>query len=252
MKRLGFALGLLLLASTARAADVPTATGLVTDLTGLLPQATRDALTNKLIAYEQATSIEIAVLIAPTLGGEEPHDYADAVWKKWGIGKKGQDNGVLVLVVPPPEKKAWIQTGYGIQGWLTDVQCAHIVSDVMKPLNLQEKRAEAVVAGVDAVISKLGSTPWAERAKMKPPAKDDVPDWVIVLVVLVIVFIIFGAIAVLSSNGGYGGGGYYGGGGGWSGSSGGSSGSSSSSGSSGGFDFGGGSSGGGGGGGDSG
>lgn len=247
MRRIGLALGLLFLASTARAADVPQATGFVTDLAGLLPQPTRDALTNKLTTYEQATSIEIAVLIVPTLGGETPHDYADAVWKAWGIGKKGEDNGVLVLVVPPPEKKAWIQTGCGIQGWLTDVQCAHIVSDVMKPLNLQDKRAEAVVAGVDAVISKLGATPWAERAKLTPPK--DSSEWstegivVVVVIVALVLFVMWLFFAALGND-------YSGGGGGYS-SWGGSSSSSSSD--SGGFGgFGGGDSGGGGGGGDSG
>lgn len=244
MKRL-WVLLVFLLASTAHAADYPDPTGFVTDKAGLLPQATRDALAGKLTLYKNATSIEIAVLVVPTLGGQDPHDYADGVWKKWHIGVKGEDNGVLMLVVPPPEKKAWIQTGYGIQGWLTDVECKHIISDVMRPLNLQDKRAEAIVAGVDAVISKLGGTPWAERAKMKPPSSGLSSGAIIALVVIgVLLLVLF--LAMASGGYGSGGGGYYGG------SFGGDSGSSWSGGGSSSGDFGGGDSGGGGGGGDSG
>lgn len=239
MKRWALGLALFCASFSAYAADVPEAAGFVTDTAGLLPPSTRQSLDDKLTVYNKATTIEIAVLIVPSINGEEPHDYADEVWKKWHIGVKGQDNGVLLLIVPPPEKKAWIQTGYGIQGWLTDTACKHIVTDVMKPLNLQDKRAEAVVAGVDAVIAKLGTTPWAERAKMTPP-KDEpgIPTWLIVIVIIVVLFFV---LVIWLPGGGFGGGGYYGGG------------SSSSGGGGGGFSgFGGGDSGGGGGGGDSG
>ena len=141
------------------------------------------------------------------------------------------------------EKIAWIQTGYGIQGWLTDVACKHIVDDVMKPLNLQEKRPEAVVAGVDAIVSKLGGTPWAQRATMKPPKDDDDDMTLVIIVAIVVVLVLFFMFDAS----------YAGGGGGYGGSSGGgwSSSSSSSSGDSGGG-WGGGDSGGGGGGGGSG
>jgi uncharacterized protein len=186
-----WALGLTFcLYSLAAHATVPDAKGFVTDTVGLLPTTTQAALEQKLTWFQQTTTIEIAVLIVPTLDGAEPHDFADEVWKQWNIGAKGKDNGVLILVVPPPEKKAWIQTGYGIQGWLTDTACKHIVTDVMRPLNLQNKRVEAVVAGVDAVIAKLGSTPWVERAKLTPP-KDttQIPSWII-FVIIVAIFIL--------------------------------------------------------------
>jgi uncharacterized protein len=233
--------------SKAHSAELyPAPTGFVTDVSGLLPQQTRTNLNDVLTSYRDKTSIEIAVLIIPTLKGVEPHDYADGLWKQWGIGKKGEDNGVLLLVVPPPEKIAWIQTGYGIQGWLTDVGCKHIVDDVMKPLNIQEKRAEAVVAGASAIMSKLGETPWAQRAKMTPPkdADDDTAITIAIAIVFVVLFLVF--VAFVMSEGGYGGGIYGGGGGSWGGGGG------SSGGDSGGGGFGGGSSGGGGGGGGSG
>ncbi len=171
------------------------------------------------------------MLIVPTLSGETPNDYAQGVAEKWHIGKKGADNGVLLLVVPPPEKKAWIATGYGIQGWLTDIDCAHVVSDVMKPLNLQGKRAQAVVAGVDAIIGKLGNTPWAKRPKRAPPASLPGWAWILIIVVVIILcciptndglllFVILNAMVNSDGGdggfGGFGDGGFGGGGGGGS------------------------------------
>src|SRR5579872_4303990 len=184
--RIAASLGLLLLltATSARASDYPDPQGYITDVANLLPPATRGSLATTLSSYEKSTSIEIAVLIIPSLGGVSSHDYADGLWKKWGIGKKNEDNGVLLLVVPPPEKIAWIQTGYGIQGWLTDVDCKHVVDDVMKPLNLAGKRPEAVVAGVDAIISKLGDTPWAQRPKKSAPKEDDTGVLILLAVIL--------------------------------------------------------------------
>ncbi len=232
---------LLSLAGPATAEDVPAHTGFVTDLAGLLPAETRNTLDAELRAYRDVTTIEVAVLVVPTIRGREPSAYAQEVWESWHVGKKGDDNGVLLLVVPPPEKQAWIATGYGIQPYLTDVTGKHIVNEVMRPLNLEGKRAEAVVAGARAIISVLGKTPWAQR---KPPPKEEPmdPNLVLLLIVIgVILFLLF--IRWLIRNGG-GRGGYSSG---YSSSDyGGSSSSSSSS------DFGGGDSGGGGGGGDSG
>ncbi len=246
MKTFLLAICFLLFPALARA-DYPDYRGFVTDNANLLPADVRGGLEQKVRDYEKATSIEIAVLIVPTLAGESPSDYAQNVWKRWHVGKKGEDNGVLLLVVPPPEKKAWIATGYGIQGWLTDIECKRVINDVMRPLNLQNRRPEAVVAGVDAIIDKLGKTPWAERAKQKPPAqKNDAGgagSMILIIVLIGIAIIIF--LLIAASDGGYGGGG-----GGWS--SGGGGWGSGSSGSSGGGGFGGGSSGGGGGGGGSG
>lgn len=243
MRRLSFAtllVALLLVQAPARAEEVPVHTGFVTDQVGLLTADSRAALESELRAYRDVTTIEVGVLIVPTLGGRNLSEYAQTLWSSWKIGKKGEDNGVLLLVVPPPEKKAWIATGYGIQPYLTDVECKRIVEDAMKPLNFQGKRSEAVTAGVHAIIAKLGQTPWAQRT---PPVSassggsDGIPWFWIIFWIVVIVFILW----LLTRRGG----GYNSSGGYSSYDSGGGGGGSSS-------DFGGGDSGGGGGGGDSG
>jgi uncharacterized protein len=163
--------------------------GFVTDQVGLLPADIRASLEARLSAYRKQTSIEIAVVIIPTLAGGEPSDTAQAIWKKWGIGNAQENNGVMLLVVPPPEKIAWIATGRATQGYLTDLEAAHIVEDVMRPLNLDGRRAEAVVAGVDAIMTKLGDTPWAQRPPpRKRPDDDTVGFWLfgIALVIAVL------------------------------------------------------------------
>lgn len=242
MKRLIQALLIIfaiVLSGTAAFADkphFPVPVGHVNDYAHLLPDQTRQALEQSLTQYNKDTSIEIAVVIIPTLNGQTTHDVCDQIWSEWHIGKKGEDNGVLVLVAAPPESKTRIQTGYGIQPYLTDVECKRIVEDIVHKLNREGKNAESVVAAVDAIRSKLGNTPWAER-KAKKASDDNTLLWIL-LIIAGIIFLLW-IFWPRRGYGGYGGGGSYSGGSSWS---------SGDSGGGGGFGFGGGDSGGGGGG----
>lgn len=156
----------------ALAFDVPAPTAMVVDTAGFLPADVRMSMEAKLEAYQKATSIEIAVLIVPSLQGETVDEAANAVWAKWKIGDAGEDNGVLILLVPPPEKMVKIAPGSGMEPYLTDAACSRIIDDTLRPLNRAGKRVEALQATVDAVITKLGATPWAQRTPPTVAASD--------------------------------------------------------------------------------
>jgi len=91
----------------------------VTDLSGTLSQSDVAALNEKLAAFERATSNQIVVLMIETLDGEDINDYTMRVAEKNKFGKKGRDNGVM-LVIAKSEHKMWIATGYGLEGALPD------------------------------------------------------------------------------------------------------------------------------------
>ena len=104
---------LLALACPGRAQRIPPPPNpprLVNDLAGLMQPAEADALERKLVAYDDSTSSQIAVVTVNSLDGDDIADYAQQLYESWGIGRKGKNNGILVLVAKQ-EHQARIQTG---------------------------------------------------------------------------------------------------------------------------------------------
>ena len=106
--------------------------GYVNDFAEILKTEERTNLENLLNQTEKATTAEIAVVIIPTLEGENLEEYANELFKQWGIGKKGKDNGVLILVAQK-EHKIRIEVGYGLEAILPDGKCGQIIRDVLTP-----------------------------------------------------------------------------------------------------------------------
>jgi uncharacterized protein len=237
---------------TALAFTPPPLEGPVTDVAHVLSSAEKSRIESKLYSLKANGGHELAVLIVPTLGGESVEDYAYATARAWGLGQKGKDDGVLLLV-STGERKIRIETGKGVGGDLTDVETARIIRDQIGPQLKKGAYGAGIEAGVDAISAKLGGP--AMPGKVKAPSRRSSGAILVILplvVLLVIVLVAWGVYKVITSagrsgrgqGGGYSGGGYSGGG--YSGSDWGSSGGGSdwssgdSGGSSGGSDFGGG------------
>ncbi len=98
---------------------------LVNDLTGMLSGQEVDALERKLVAFDDSTSTQIAIVIVSDLSGYDKADYAQRLAERWGIGQKGLDNGVLILVKPKTSGSArgevFIAQGYGLEGIMPDI-----------------------------------------------------------------------------------------------------------------------------------
>jgi uncharacterized protein len=149
----GVAALLLALAALAEVA-VPKLTARVTDQTGSFTAAERDALEQKLAAFEQAKGSQVAVLLVPTIGGEAIEDFAGRVTDAWQLGRKGVDDGVL-FVVAKQERKMRIHTGRGVQGTLTDALSRRIIADIVAPRFRTGDFAGGVDAGVDAIMKAI-------------------------------------------------------------------------------------------------
>lgn len=141
--------------------------GYVSDFAGVLTAATRTALESKLAAFEKQTGDEIAVVTVRSLGGDTIENYAVQLFQEWEIGKKGKDNGILILVAPT-EHEARIEVGYGLEGTVTDLQSGNIIRNVMIPAFRQDDYAGGVTGGVDALIGIIGGSP--DAAQYSVPA----------------------------------------------------------------------------------
>ncbi|MBV6404442.1 MAG: TPM domain-containing protein [Flavobacteriales bacterium] len=109
---------------------------LVFQLAPLLNATEEERLDRKLTRFAQETSNRILVLVVDTLCGLPPSDFAFAIGESWGVGAKGFDNGVVVLVKPtgpPGQRKVFIATGYGLEGAIPDLTCKRIVDGEIIP-----------------------------------------------------------------------------------------------------------------------
>jgi uncharacterized protein len=133
---------------------VPKLTARVIDQTGTLAAPERQALEDKLAAFEKARGSQVAVLLVPTLESEVIEDFAGRVTDEWKLGRKGVDDGVL-FVIAKQERKMRIHTGRGVQGTLTDALSRRIIADIVAPRFRTGDFAGGIDAGVDAIMKAI-------------------------------------------------------------------------------------------------
>jgi uncharacterized protein len=125
---------LLLLNSAALAQNVsyPAPTGYVVDTCGIIDSAAKSRMEEWILELNQKTSAQVAVA---TVDSTEPlsiEEYAVNLFKRWGIGQKGKDNGVLLLVAYKDHHMR-IEVGYGLEGAVTDALSSRIINSIMAP-----------------------------------------------------------------------------------------------------------------------
>jgi uncharacterized protein len=156
---------LLLIASPlARALEVPPLRGRVNDYAGVMSQDQVRTLESQLAQFEQETGHQIAVLTIPTLDGEDIEGFSIRVAENWKIGKKGFDNGVILLVAVK-DRKLRLEVGYGLEGVLPDAIADRIIRDYIVPRFRAQDYAGGVIAGIDAVQKVIKQEPLPESAR---------------------------------------------------------------------------------------
>jgi uncharacterized protein len=116
--------------------EKPVPPRLVNDFAGMLSKAEANSLERKLVTFNDSTSTQIAIVIVNDLHGYAKADYAQRLGDKWGIGQKGRNNGILILVkTKTAESKGDVQiaTGYGAEGAVPDLLCSDIVNNDILP-----------------------------------------------------------------------------------------------------------------------
>ncbi|MDE1192474.1 MAG: TPM domain-containing protein [Arachidicoccus sp.] len=223
---------------------------LVVDNANMLIPEQRAILEQKLDALDDSTSNQIAVVTLHSIGDNDIDDYANKLFRTWGIGGKKNNNGVLILIVDSSSVSAYkngqikIEVGYGLEGAITDLISSEIIRNEMAPAF----REGNYYRGIDNAVDALSKAAVGEYKIPQQHDNDDGGELIIFLVILVIVIFIIirsrggGGGGMGRSNGwssmiwpiifsgGGGGGGFGGGGGGFGGFGGGSSGGGGASG----------------------
>lgn len=128
--------------------------GRVTDAAHLLSPETRTRLSAKLARLESVTHRQVVVVTVASLGGQDIADFTKDLSNAWGIGRKGHNDGV-VLLVAPHERKVRIAVGYGLEGMLTKSICGQIIETAILPKFRAGDFSGGIEGGSDALIARL-------------------------------------------------------------------------------------------------
>lgn len=149
-----FLLFLIVSASSAVAAELPALTGRVVDNAGMIDASTRQSIVSKLEAFEKKTSAQVVVATVDSLDGEAIEPYANRLFRAWGLGQAGDDNGVLLLVAKN-DRKMRIEVGYGLEGTLTDLHSKLIIENTMVPAFRAGDSSGGIAKAVDQILMVL-------------------------------------------------------------------------------------------------
>lgn len=221
--------------------NIPNSTGeFANDFAGLLSGETKEHINSTSKRYSDSTGNQVVVVTVPTLDGASVEEYTLELGRKWGVGQKGSNDGVVILLALA-ERKVRIEVGYGLESTITDSMSGRFIDDVTPSLK-EDDFDTGLRQLYDLVIGELESPGAYEEVH---GSRDNGSS---VMTIFYVVFII--ALILLSGRGGRGGrrGGFGGPfiGGGFGGHGGGGFSGGGSSGGGGGFSGGGGSFGGGG------
>jgi uncharacterized protein len=189
---LSLALAALSLIAPATAAPTyPELTGRVTDQAGLLTPADKAALESELAAVEQTSTDQIAVVTVKSLEGYAIEEYGIGLARKWGIGQKGKDNGIL-LIVAPNDRKVRIEVGRRLEPLMTDTMSALIIQNAILPKFRRGDFAGGIKDGVRDIKTVLLGDP--EEVKQRAEGARTPHDDPTVMMHLILWLLIVGVI----------------------------------------------------------
>lgn len=174
---------------------------LVNDFAGLMDEQSKAALEDSLVRFANHTSTQVTVVTVSDLSGYDIAQYAQELAEKWGVGQKGKDNGVIILVKPKTDDsrgQAFIGTGYGAEGALPDVTCMRIVNEKMIPFFKEGNYSGGIRVGALAVMQALSG-------EFEADEEEGIDDSVLFAMTLLFFIIIFLVLSSADDNGNGGG-----------------------------------------------
>ncbi len=175
----------------------------VIDLGDVIAPATEQAMEQRHAALFDKTGVALVVVTVPELDGEPIEGFALRAAETWGAGRKGEDRGI-VIALAVRERRVYIATGYGVEGFLNDARAGRVLDEEAVPF-LRRNDFGGGLDQASAAITRIAAAEFgAEVEGLPEPAPRSnkrIPIWVIVLLVgaLVVIVLFAGAAASGSS-----------------------------------------------------
>ena len=163
---------LCLAAGAARAVDFAALKpeGYVSDFARVIDAGSRGQLERYCAALEKATGVQMALVTLPSLAGEPVEDVANSLFRKWGIGQKGKDNGVLLLL-SIQDRRSRLEVGYGLEPIITDGDAGDVLR-AMRPYLRQERYGDALLQAANEIGTRITNE---RHVSLQPPAPQQPP-----------------------------------------------------------------------------
>ena len=166
----------------------------VYDEDNIIDDDVEEKINDMLVDLEEKTDAEFAVITVEDLQGREIEDYANNLFNTLGIGKKGEDNGLLLLISRSDERVR-IEVGRGLEGCLNDAKCGRILDDYFVPYRESDEYTEGTELTVQAILNVLADEydvqiqGVSEDLQVQEEGTDDL-EWVkITLIVIMIILV---------------------------------------------------------------
>lgn len=225
----------MLTAMAFAAPSLPALTGRVVDNAGILSEQARVRLAALSAEHEKQTGNQVVVATVKSTDGYEIEQYANELYRAWGLGDKKKSNGVLLLVSMTP-KRVRIEVGYGLEGELTDLQSKLIITNTIAPAFKKGDYDGGLTAATVQIMRTVGGKPSGAEAiptAMQEQPADQEGGGIPIAAILILLFVFgrffwpllfvgglgggrgggYGGFGGGSFGGGFGGGGFSGGGG---------------------------------------
>ena len=160
---------------------------LVNDFANILSNNERDDLERQLVHYDDSTSTQIVIVTVRELGNYDISEFSYELGDQWGVGQAGEDNG-LVITISDQDRQVFIATGWGIEGYITDVQARRIIDQFMIPHFRQGDYYNGLKEGSRVISEILAGT---FDAREREREGEGIPVGAIILLFIVAMFIIF-------------------------------------------------------------
>lgn len=178
----------------AQIPERPNPPRLVNDFANIIPDNYEQQLETKLVKYNRSTSTQIAVVSVVSLGGDAPFNVAQEILSTWGVGQKGKDNGIVILIAPN-ERKTFISTGYGVEALLTDALARRVIEAYMIPNFKQGNYYGGINVALDIIKDILKGNFKAD--KVDPATKFE--DKLIIFMFIAFFVFVFIVLPILSA-----------------------------------------------------
>jgi uncharacterized protein len=162
--------------------EKPSPARFVNDFAGLLSASESSSLEQKLDNYQDTTSTQMVIVTVSSLDNYDVESYSYTLAKNWGIGQKGKNNGILILVAPN-EHKMRIEVGYGLEGAIPDAVCKQIIREVMKPYFKQNNYYQGLNEATTYLI-KYASGEY--KADPNADGNNSGAIWLIVFIIIIV------------------------------------------------------------------
>ncbi len=218
MRKIFLILVFLILPFLGYAKDIPQPVGWISDFANVIDKGNADKLTSLIEEVEQKTTAEIAVVTVSSIAPYDEKEYARLLFDNWKPGKKGKDNGVLVLLAVK-ERRWRIETGYGVEGILPDGICGDIGRNYMVPHFRAGKYGEGLYQGICAIANIIAKDAHVTLATLgnfeeiapQSQSSSSIPNGLGMLIIPIIVVLLIVISNLATYRNRYYGGGYYGG-----------------------------------------